>query len=125
MKRLLSLLLLAVSLYGLYNFNAQRAELARKMLKRAHASERMDAKLVFLWESYAYSADAAVKAEIESLTPVYIRRLESFGSDLTDEASKELTNMEHFLNMGIRCGLFAEDCPLALAVKSARKECSK
>lgn len=98
-----------------------RGELADRMLARAHATNRPDARLVWLWESYAYRADAHVKDEIEAFTPECVRHVEGMESPLTGDQRKELRNLHEFLSMGVRNGLFDEDCPLVRAVDAVRK----
>jgi hypothetical protein len=97
------------------------AELAAKTLKLADSTPHPEAKLVYLWESYAYMKDAAVKARIDEYTPVYIKRVEGFGGNLGETERVELSNMRGFCSMGVRNGLFPADYPLVKAVNDAMK----
>jgi hypothetical protein len=97
------------------------AELAAKTLKLADETPHPESKLVYLWESYAYMKDAAVKARIDEYTPVYIKRVEGFGGNLGETERVELSNMRGFCTMGVRNGLFPADYPLIKAINDAMK----
>lgn len=96
-----------------------RRELAEKTLALAHAATKPDARLVWLWESYAYRNDETVRAEIEAFTPECVRHVERLNPPLTSEQEKEIENLRHFARMGVRNGLFGKDCPLVRAVEAA------
>jgi uncharacterized protein (DUF2062 family) len=51
-----------------------RSELAAKTLKLAEGADNPANRLVWLWESYMYERNDAVKAGIDKLTPEYIAR---------------------------------------------------
>ena len=98
-----------------------RAELAAKTLKLAHETDKPEAKLVWLWESYCYEKNDAVKAEIDAYTPVYQKRVEAFTADIGADEKTELSNMRGFLNMGVRNGFLDKEDALLKAVNAAMK----
>ena len=98
-----------------------REKLAAETLAKAHASDVPASRLVWLWESYAYRPDVAVKAEIEAYTKVYVERISAWKKPATSEQRRELSNMKGFRKMGLRCGLFGEDDPLPKAIAAAAK----
>lgn len=100
---------------------ALKTKLAAETRAKAKATDRPEAKLVYLWESYAYHADAAVKAEIEAMTPSYIARIAAWEGEIDDDRRLELSNMGGFVRMAVRNGLFTEQDALYQAVTSALK----
>ena len=98
---------------------ALRAKLAAKTLAKAHSAAADGNRLVWLWESYAYRPDAAVKREIEAQSAKYVQRLGSLRGALMPADEMELKNMSGFVAMGIRCGLFKESDALPKAVNDA------
>ena len=96
-----------------------RADLAAKTLAKAHASDKPANKLVWLWESYMYERNDAVKAEIDALTPQYVARISAWNGTISPECRQELSNMSGFVDMGVRCGMFTKDDVLFKAVKAA------
>ena len=96
-----------------------RAKLAALTLEKAHAAENPASKLVWLWESYMYRNDVAVKAEIDAFTPQYIARISAWKGEIAENLRQELSNMSGFTGMGVRNGMFTEESPLVKAVKAA------
>ena len=98
-----------------------RANLAADTLAKAHYASNPASKLVWLWESYMYRNDAAVKAEIDAFTPQYIARIAAWNGAIESDLRLELSNMGGFVKMAVRNGLFGTDDPLYQAVMSALK----
>ena len=98
-----------------------RVRLAGETLKNARASTNMANRLVWLWESYMYHEDVAVKMEIDDVTARYIAQIETWAVPLSEDHSLELSNMIGFVDMGVRCGMFTRDAPLARVMNSVRK----
>ena len=96
-----------------------RSELAAKTLKLAEGADNPANRLVWLWESYMYERNDAVKAKIDALTPQYVARISAWQGEISAELRKELSNMSGFVGMGIRCGMFTEDDALVKAVRYA------
>ncbi len=96
-----------------------RSELAAKTLALARAADRDSSRLVWLWESYVYKADADVKREIDALTEKYVAYLATLSGDVEKEVRTELSNMWGFARMGVRCGFLTEESSLYKALKRA------
>ena len=114
----------ANTVHGGDHFNAQdaaklREKLAAETLAKAHAAENPASRLVWLWESYRYRIDASVMKEIAELTPQYIARISVWKGAVDSTFREELSNMNGFVDMGVRCGMFTADSPLVVAVKTA------
>lgn len=112
------------TVHGGEHFNAQdaaklREKLAVETLMKAHSAENPASRLVWLWESYRYRIDAGVMKEIEELTPQYIARISARKGAVDSAFREELSNMNGFVDMGMRCGMFTVDSPLVVAVKTA------
>ena len=101
-----------------------RANLAADTLAKAHYATNPASKLVWLWESYMYVRDEAVKAEIDAFTPKYIERISAWKGAIDPELRHELSNMSGFVDMGVRCKMFTPETPLLKAVKAALKATS-
>ena len=101
-----------------------REKLAVETLAKADKADNPASRLVWLWESYAYREDAAVRQKIESLTDAYVDRIRAWKGEISSADRSELSNMSGFVDMGIRCGLFAEDDRLVQAVRTALRETS-
>lgn len=101
--------------------DALRKTLAKKTLSLAENTDDLAKRLVWLWESYCYVSDDIVKERIDEATVEYVNRLRTLPDKLDDKTRKEMSNMSLFVRMGIRNGLFAEDCPLAVAIKTRMK----
>ena len=117
----------ANTVHGGDYFNADdaaklRAKLAAETLAKAKAAEDPASRLVWLWESYMYRNDAAVKAEIDAFTPTYIARISAWKGEIAAPLHQELSNMSGFVDMGIRCKMFTPQTPLVKAVKKALVE---
>lgn len=96
-----------------------REEQAARTLALADGAKRDCDRLVWLWESYAYKADEAVRARIDSLTEKYVARLATLNGDVPQEVRTELSNMYGFAQMGVRCGFLTEESALFKAIKRA------
>jgi hypothetical protein len=96
-----------------------RAELAAKTLALAEGAKRDCDRLVWLSESHAYKADAAVKARIDALTEKYIAYLATLKGEVTPAVRTELSNMFGFARMCVRCGILTEDSALYRAIVRA------
>ena len=119
----------ANTVHGGDRFNAAdaaalRAKLAAETLAKAHAAENPASRLVWLWESYKYREDAAVRREIDEFTPKYIARISAWTGEIDPALREELSNMSGFVDMGLRCDMFTKDTPLYKAVKAALKATS-
>ena len=96
-----------------------RAELSAKTLALSKTVKKDCDRLVWLWESYQYKADAAVKRDIDALTEKYVAYLATLSGDVEKEVRTELSNMWGFARMGVRCGFLTEESSLYKALKRA------
>ena len=99
-----------------------RSELAAKTLALSKTAKKDCDRLVWLWESYQYKADAAVKRDIDTLTEKYVAYLATLKGDVEKEVRTELSNMWGFAQMGVRCGFLTEESPLFKGIKKALDE---
>ena len=114
----------ANTVHGGDSFNAAdaaklRSELAAKTLALARKAEKDCDRLVWLWESHEYTANADVRREIDVLTEKYAAYLATLNGEVPQAVRTELSNMWGFAQMGVRCGFLTEESQLFKALKRA------
>lgn len=103
---------------------ALRRSLAEKTRRFADGTDDLAKKIVWLWESYMYAPSDGVLEELGAITPRYIGRISSWKGEIGGKEAIELSDMAGFVDMGVRCGMFAESSPLVVAVRRAMKATS-
>ena len=96
-----------------------RKELAVSTLNKARTANNTADRLVWLWESYMYERNDAIKVEIDTTAFQYVQLISKWSGEISAEQRQELSNMSGFVDMGVRNGMFTADAPLFKAVKDA------
>ncbi len=96
-----------------------RAKLAAETRAAAEKSADLDEQVVQYWSSFAYKADAAVKAKAEETTAAYAKRIAGWDSATCRKSRRRLNEMKRFTDMLAASGFIPKDAPILKEIKSA------